>query len=171
MGDLKAPRPDGMAALFYKKYWNIVGHDICMEVRSLLNGGVMPENWNEMVVVVILKIANPDRLKDLRPISLCNVVYKIASKVISNILKLVLLDIISLNQSALVPGRLITDNVLLTYEMTPYLQNKRTGVEGYAALKLDMSKAYDRVEWEFLRKMMCILGFHENWVKIVMNFV
>jgi hypothetical protein len=90
MGDLKAPGPDGIPALFYKKYWNIVGQDVCREVRSLLNGGEMPEKWNETVVVLIPKIANPDKLKDLRPISLCNVVYKIVSKVISNRLKLVL---------------------------------------------------------------------------------
>jgi hypothetical protein len=61
-------------------------------------------------------------------------------------LKLVLPDIIFLNQSAFVPGRLITDNVLLAYELTHYMQQKKTGLEGFAALKLDMSKAYDRVE-------------------------
>jgi hypothetical protein len=123
------------------------------------------------VVVLIPKVANPKKLKDLRPISLCNVVYKIASKVLSNRLKLVLPDIISLNQSDFVSGCLITDNVLLAYEMTHFLQNKRARIEGYAALKLDMSKAYDQVEWGFLRKMMSKLGFHQNWVKVVMNFI
>jgi hypothetical protein len=146
MADLKAPGPDGMPALFYKKFWEITGKDVVREVKALLNGGDMPQGWNETVVVLIPKVPNPDKLKDLRPISLCNVIYKIALKVLSNRLKLVLPDIVSLNQSAFVPGRIITDNVLLAYELTHYMQQKKTGLEGFAALKLDMSKAYDRVE-------------------------
>jgi hypothetical protein len=115
MGDLKAPGPDGMPALFYKKFWEITGKDVVKEVKTLLNGGgEMPEGWNETVVVLIPKVPNPEKLKDLRPISLCNVIYKIASKVLSNRLKLILPDIISLNQSAFVPGRLITDNVFFS---------------------------------------------------------
>lgn len=70
MGDLKAPGPDGMPALFYKKYWGIVGQDVVREVKSLLNGGEMPSNWNDTVVVLIPKVAHPDKLKDSRPISL-----------------------------------------------------------------------------------------------------
>ena len=171
MGDLKAPGPDGMPALFYKKFWNIVGKDVVKEVTEVLNGGPMPGSWNETVVVLIPKVQKPERLKDLRPISLCNVVYKIASKVLANRLKRVLPDIISLNQSAFVPGRLITDNVLLAYELTHYMQNKRRGADSYAALKLDMSKAYDRVEWEFLRLMLCKLGFQNEWVERLMNLV
>jgi hypothetical protein len=136
-----------------------------------MGGGEMPEGWNETVVVLIPKVLNPEKLKDLRPISLCNVIYKIASKVLSNRLKLILPDIISLNQSAFVPGRLITENVLLAYELTHFMQQKRTGLEGLAALKLDMSKAYDRVEWGFLRRMMNKLGFDANWVEVVMNCV
>ena len=116
MGDLKAPGPDGMPALFYKKYWDIVGNDVSREVIDLLNGGPMQSGWNDTVVVLIPKVNNPDKLKDLRPISLCNVVYKIASKVLANRLKKVLPDVISLNQSAFVLGRLITDNVLLAYD-------------------------------------------------------
>jgi hypothetical protein len=171
MGDLKAPGADGMPALFYKKFWGIIGADVIREVRMLLSGGSMPESWNETIVVLIPKVPDPERLKDLRPISLCNVVYKIASEVLSNRLKLVLPDIVSLNQSAFVPGRLITDNVLLAYELTNYMQNKRKGLDEYAALKLDMSKAYDRVEWTFLERMLGQLGFHQNWVNVVMQLV
>lgn len=114
---------------------------------------------------------NPERLTDLRPISLCTVVYKIASKVLSNRLKVILPEIISLNQSAFVPGRLITDNVLLAYEMTHFMKTKKRGPDGYAAVKLDMSKAYDRVEWSFLEKMLLKLGFHTGWVQVIMNCV
>lgn len=95
MGDLKAPGLDGMAALFYKTFWDITGKDVIREVRALLNGGKMPKGWNEIVVVLISKVPSPERLKDLRPISLCNVVYKIASKGLSNRLKLILPEFFS----------------------------------------------------------------------------
>lgn len=108
-------------------------------------------------------------MKDLRAISLCNVVYNLVSKVIANRLELILPEIIAPNQSAFVPGRLITDNILLAYEVTHFMQNKRSGATGYAALKLDMSKAYDRVEWHFLEAMMKRMGFADTWVKLVMD--
>ena len=86
-------------------------------------------------------------------------------------MKVILPDIIALNQSAFVLGRLITDNVLLAYEMTHYIQTKRRGIDGYAAFKLDMNKAYDRVEWNFVRMMMGSLGFSENWIDLIMKCV
>jgi hypothetical protein len=128
----------------------ITGKDVVREVKALLNGGDMPQGWNETVVVLIPKVPNPDKLKDLRPISLCNVIYKIALKVLSNRLKLVLPDIVSLNQSAFVPGRIITDNVLLAYELTHYMQQKRTGLEGFATLKLDMRRPMIELNGIFL---------------------
>ena len=171
IGDLKAPGVDGMTSLFYKKYWAIVGEDITKEVLHFLNGGSLPSGWNETVVVLIPKVPNPESLKDLRPISLCNILYKVASKVLATRLKLILPEIISQNQSAFVPGRLITDNVMVAYELTHFLQNKRSGTECFAALKLDMSKAYDRVEWHFLRGMMERLGFDERWINLIMQCV
>jgi hypothetical protein len=160
-----------MHSIFYKKFWDIVGEKVTEEVLGVLNGGPMPPDWNETCIVLIPKTTNPDCMKDLRPISLCNVVYKLVSKVLANRLKLILDDIISPNQSAFVPGRMISDNILLAYECTHYMKTKKQGKEGYAAVKLDMSKAYDRVEWEFLERVMRKLGFADRWVQLVMTCI
>ena len=104
IGDLKAPGPDGMPSIVYKKHWYFMADKVVQEVLSVLNGGPMPEGWNDTTLVLIPKVKNPSRIKDLRPISLCNVIYKLVSKVIANRLKLILPDIISDNQSAFVPG-------------------------------------------------------------------
>ena len=98
------------------------------------------------MVVLIPKVKNPNRIKDLRSISLCNVVYKLVSKVLANRLKLILPEIISNNQSAFVSGRLITDNVLISYELSHFLLNKKNGNDGIAAIKADMSKALIRLQ-------------------------
>ena len=110
-------------------------------------------------------------MTDYRPISLCNVAYKLASKAVANRMKRVLKDIVGENQSAFVAERLITDNVLAAHEVMNHINRKRKGKWGEMALKLDMSKAYDRVEWECLQKIMLKLGFHENWVHIIMQCV
>jgi hypothetical protein len=96
--------------------------------------------------------------------------YKICSKVIANRLRAVLDEIISIEQSAFVPGRLITNNVLVAYEHIHYLKRKK-GKTGACAVKLDMAKAYDRVEWTYLHSIMIKLGFNENLVNLIMKYV
>lgn len=93
-------------------------------------------------------------------ISLCNVLYKLISKVGANRLKKWLNDLISDSQSAFIPGRLITDNVLVAYELIHFLRNKRACKNGYMFVKLDMSKAYDRVEQDFLETVIVKIRFN-----------
>lgn len=130
----------------------------------------MLEGINRTTIVLIPKVKHPQDLKNFRPISLCNVIYKICSKVLANRLRVPLDEIISAEQSAFVPGRLVTDNVLVAYECTHYLKRKK-GKTGACAVKLDMAKAYDRVEWPYLQGIMLRLGFGENFVNSVMRCI
>lgn len=171
MGPTKAPRPVGMNALFYQKFWNIVGDDVVAAVLDFLNSGNMDPDVNYTHIVLIPKIKSLEKMSDFRPISLCNVIYKIISKVLANRLKQILPQIISPTQSAFVPGCLITDNILVAYECLHAMHCRKKGKRGSLALKLDISKAYDRVEWAFLKGIMEKMGFPEIWIDRVMSCV
>lgn len=146
IGDLKAPSGDGFLAIFYKQFWVLIAGRVRSDMLNVLNRGEMLSGWNDTVIVLIPKTEKLEKIKDLWPISLSTVLHKIISKVIANRLKLVTPHVISPSQSTFVPRRLITNNALLLYEVTHYLKNKRSGSKGVTAIKLDMSKAYNRVK-------------------------
>ncbi|KAK3204261.1 hypothetical protein Dsin_018307 [Dipteronia sinensis] len=100
----------------------------------------------EAAIVLIPKVKNLARVYEFRHISFCNVVYKVVAKIVANRLKVMLGKIISYNQRVFMPGRLITNNMIVGFECLHSLKNRRSGSNGCIALKLDMSKTYDRVE-------------------------
>ena len=167
----KSPGPDGINALFYQKFWHIIGNDASVAIFEFLQSGNLLKSINYTHITLILKVKAPDTMTQFRPISLYNVLYKIISKVLANHLKSVLDHVISGSQSAFVPGRLITDNFLVAFEALHYLKTKRQGQSTHMVVKLDMSKTYDRVEWIFLKSMMARMEFCARWVNLVMQCI
>ena len=148
-----------------------MGGNVTEALLSILNSGHILNKMNFTHILLIPKIKDPQHMADYRHISLSNVVSRIVSKVLANHVKTILPNIISNTQSAFVLDRLISDNTTVAYEMLHWLRNRRQGKIGHIAVKLDISKTYDRMEWEFLHKIMLKLGFTKRWVNLVMRFV
>lgn len=142
----KSPGPDGFNPAFYQHFWPEIGADVSHFILDCIQRCTMPEGMNDANITLVPKKSVPESMGDLRPIALCNVAYIILAKMLANRLKVVIGDTISETQSAFTPGRLITDNVLVASEVLHFLKRKQRGSYGWGALKLDMAKAYDRME-------------------------
>ncbi|KAL6131080.1 hypothetical protein ACLB2K_069458 [Fragaria x ananassa] len=160
MHPMKESGPDGFLPIFYQCYWQVVGKDVTSAVRHFMNSDALMRQVNGTYITLIPKVQTMEHITQLRPISLCNAIYKLWSKVLANRLKPLLQKVIAPTQSAFVPRRQISDNSLLAFEISHYLKRLYGGGSGYGALKLDMVKAYDRVEWGFIEEVMRSMGFH-----------
>lgn len=167
----KSPCPDGMSPRLYQKCWPIVKKDVVELVKQFFDTGIIHDHLKLTNIALIPKKQNHVVMTDLRPISLCNVIYKVISKVLANRLKQVLDYVISDSQSAFISGRLITDNIMVAFEVMHYMKRKSRGKEAWMALKLDMSKAYDRVEWSFLQATLLKLGFNQKVTSLFISCI
>ena len=123
----------------------------------------------EGVIILIPKTDQPkDRIKNWRPISLLNTVYKIGSASIANRLKLVLPKLISEDQTGFIKDRFIGDNVRLIYDVMSYLTSeKKPGL----LLCLDFEKAFDSLDWTFLHKVLEAFGFKQDIRRWIVLFI
>lgn len=167
----KAPGPDGFTGAFYHKYWEDIKDTILQEVQNFFEKGIFDKTMNHTNLCLIPKPKNPRHESDYRTIALCNVSYKIISKILVTRLKKHLANIISEEQAAFILGRVITDNVIIAHEITHALKVKKRCSNSFMAIKTDITKAYDRLEWDFLQAAMFKFGFDYRWIEWIMTFV
>ncbi|GJV95336.1 RNA-directed DNA polymerase, eukaryota, reverse transcriptase zinc-binding domain protein [Tanacetum coccineum] len=168
--DDKAAGPDGFTSKFFKKAWSIVGPDVCRAVREFFTSGKLLGELNTNLISLVPKLKTPRKLSDYRPIACCNVVYKCISKVLTNRLKEGLDGLVDVNQCAFIPGRHISDNILITQKLM-FGYSWKVGARK-CAFKVDIKKAYDTVNWEFLRVVLVQFGIHDtmiNWIMVCLT--
>ena len=166
----KAPGLDGLHAGFFQCFWMIVGGSVVEEVKKCFETKKVPESLNKTNVALIPKIHGPETIGNYRSISLCNTVYKIITKIIVARIRLLLDKLVSPIQSAFVPGREGVDNAIIVQELIHTVSRKRGGV-GYLAIKVDLEKAYDKLEWSFIRETLVKANLPKELINLIMNCV
>ena len=155
---------------FFQHYWNFIKIDLFNCVLEFFKNGKILEEINNTFITLIPKVSTPTQMHQFRPISLCSIVYKIISKILVNRLRPLLDRIISPVRSAFVPGVSTRDNILLTHEIMHEFKNS-TSKTAWTTIKLDMEKAYHRLEWDFILKCFQEMGFHPTWNKWIMEAI
>lgn len=160
----KAPGPDGFPMFVFQNFWHIVEEDVSNGVKEFFGARSLLKELNSTFIVLVPKIAGADSMDGFHPISLCNSFYKIISKVLTLRLLTILPSIISPQQNGFVQGRQILNSIITVHENTHSLEASHK--EGFL-MKLDISKAYDRVDWFFLSRILNAFGFSSRVLRLI----
>ncbi|CAN1193130.1 LINE-1 retrotransposable element ORF2 protein [Linum perenne] len=166
----KSPAPDGFSSHFFKYDWEVIGPDIITGVQEFFCSGTMPPQVNSTNITLVPKVHNAVEMKNFRPISCCNIIYKCITKIMANRLSIILPKIISSSQSAFVKGRLIRDNVLMAHELVSSYHKAQTSPR--CVLKVDITKAFDSIHWDYLlliRAAMNIPSQFIEWISVCLQ--
>lgn len=152
----KSPGLDGFNFTFLKKFWPTISNEVCLLVEEFFSNSRLPTGVYSSVIALVPKRDNPQKIGDFRPISLIGCIHKLISKLLASRLKSVIRSLISLSQSAFVSNRQILDGVLTINEVVDLAKKKGSNC---IIMKTDFEKAYDSVDWGFLRYLMRRMGF------------
>ncbi|CAN0916841.1 LINE-1 retrotransposable element ORF2 protein [Linum grandiflorum] len=170
MGGLTAPGKDGFQPIFYQKCWDIVGTDFVDFVADCFRIPEKVLGVNSTLLTLIPKKAIPTSMMDFRPISLCNVAYKTLTKCVANRIKGLMCGLTHPSQTSFVPGRHITDNILILQEVV-HSMNSDYVRKPNMVIKIDLAKAYDKIEWNFVRDTLDLAGFPSHLCSVIMNCI
>lgn len=164
MSPYKAPGSDGLRAIFYLKNWDLVGRQVTEFFLNAFREGKFDEKFSETLISIVPTVDNPETISQFRPVSLCNVVVKLITKFMVSRIKPILQALIPLTQCSFLPNRGCTDNILVVQEAI-HSMKKSKGKKCHFMMKLDLEKAYDRVNWDFLRWVLLdmglpVIGYH-----------
>eukprot|EP00253_Pinus_taeda_P008598 PITA_08598 len=164
----KAPGPDGFTSNFFHYFWELIKWEVWQVAEESRSMRWMYPGLNATFIALIPKSEESNKPDKYRPIALCNIIYKIISKVVALRLKPVLPHIISPEQSGYVEGRQITDGIILTHEIIHSLkQSRKPGM----LLKIDLSKAFDNISWDYMQKVLHAFGFDSAWIRWVNSLI
>ncbi|PKU65301.1 Putative ribonuclease H protein [Dendrobium catenatum] len=156
-----SPGPDGFTFAFYQRSWHIIGYHLCLAVKDFFLSGILPKGVKATAITLIPKSSHSYYISDYRPISLCNVFYKIIAKIIANRLKPIMPHIICENQSGFISKRISTDNIILAAEVLKHFK----GQQKIFCAKIDIKKAFDSISREFLLDRLRKKGFPNLFIK------
>ena len=164
-----SPGPDGFSGAFYTHCWDIVGQDVIQAVIHFFTSGRLLRASNAYFLTLLPKIQSPASFSDFRPISLLNFTYKIIAKILATRLSGIIPQLISKHQSAFVKGRPIHDRAALAHDLVQKINSKTKG--GVACMKLDISKAFDKLSWDFLFSALHFFKFSSVWINLMRELV
>ncbi|XP_062093379.1 uncharacterized protein LOC133799371 [Humulus lupulus] len=158
--------PDGFGSGFFKKMWSVIRGEISVDVTNYFETGLMPPELHNTMISLIPKQENPAKAVDYKPIACCSTIYKCISKLLCSRLASVLPSLVHQNQGAFVQGRSIAHNVMILQDILKNYQRKNTSPR--CTIKIDISKAYDTVDWNFIEDLLNALNFPSRFVQLVM---
>ncbi|XP_031096869.1 uncharacterized protein LOC116001112 [Ipomoea triloba] len=162
-----SPGPDGIQAIFYQHFWGEIGPALTTMVNQALETGTVHKSLAQACMTLIPKKDTPETAADFRPITLLNVAFKVISKVLVNRMRPIMCTLIGPHQNSFLPSQSTQDNVILTQEII-HTMHKHKGKKGLMAVKIDLQKAYDSVDWDFLQETLECFGFPRKVIDLIM---
>jgi len=168
MAKEKSPGPDGWTVEIFLHFFELIGEEITEVVEESIKNGEIYSPFNATFIALIPKKEAPETFEDFRPISLCNSIYKIIAKVIALRIKPILSRHISPEQFGFLNGRQIHEAIGVAQEVLHSVKQKN---KKGAVIKIDLSKAYDRINWIYIHLLLTHLGFKVDFISWIMGCI